>query len=105
MISFGSRDEVVFMLHVNLRDLGLICSSFPTGAGLLKNELKSVTDGGFQALTNGIMGRLIERSFCDVNGNLVGNHYGQHQMWNRIKKASTASSALMLLKIMSRLHI
>lgn len=32
IMSLGSRDEVVFMLHVKRRDRGLICSSPPPRA-------------------------------------------------------------------------
>jgi len=38
MISLGSRAEVVFMLQVKRRDLGLICSS--VGTGPLKRYIK-----------------------------------------------------------------
>ena len=38
MISFGSLDEVVFMLHVNLKDLGL--TSVPSFTALLLRKKK-----------------------------------------------------------------
>ena len=53
-MSLGSREEVVFILHVNLRDLGLICSSPPTptpptpGAPLRLTEVLKNKDDQYQ---------------------------------------------------------